>query len=198
MKNFLSAVENRRSIYGIGKKLPITDQKIKDLLAHALDHAPSAMNSQSARLVLLLGKNHDRLWEIVTEALKKKVPADKFGPTQKKLDGFAAGYGTLLFFEDEDVIKGLQQQYALYADNFPKWSQQSSGMLQYIIWTGLEAHGLGASLQHYNPLIDDAVRSEWGLPQSWMLIAQMPFGNPTASPGEKEMLPVEQRLKVFE
>ena len=30
-------------------------------------------------------------------------------------------------------------------------------MLQLVVWTALEAEGLGATLQHYNPLIDDEV-----------------------------------------
>ena len=58
-------------------------------------------------------------------------------------------------------------------------------MHQLVVWTGLEAEGLGASLQHYNPLIDDEVKQEWNVPANWKLIAQMPFGNPTAAPGEK-------------
>lgn len=111
--------------------------------------------------------------------------------------GFRSGYGTILFFEDDAVIKSLQEQFELYKDNFPIWSQQSSGMLQFAIWTALELEGLGASLQHYNPLIDEAVKAEWNIPESWRLIAQMPFGNPTAEPGEKDFQPIEERVKVF-
>ena len=68
-------------------------------------------------------------------------------------------------------------------------------MRQLVVWTGLEAEGLGASLQHYNPLIDDEVKTEWNVPANWKLIAQMPFGNPTAAPGEKEFQPLEERVK---
>lgn len=49
----------------------------------------------------------------------------------------------------------------------------------------LEDTGLGASLQHYNPLIDDEVRKRWSLPREWKLIAQMPFGTPAGEPGER-------------
>ena len=49
--------------------------------------------------------------------------------------------------------------------------------------------------QHYNPLIDDEVKTEWNVPANWKLIAQMPFGNPTAAPGEKEFQPLEERVK---
>ena len=58
--------------------------------------------------------------------------------------------------------------------------------------------GLGASLQHYNPLIDEAVAREWQLPASWKLTAQMPFGSPECKPDEKTFLPLDGRLKMFE
>lgn len=69
-------------------------------------------------------------------------------------------------------------------------------MLQFVIWTALENEGLGASVQHYNPLIDEKVKTSWIIPQSWKLIAQMPFGKPTAPAGEKEFKPLEERIKV--
>ena len=113
------------------------------------------------------------------------------------MDSFKAGYGTVLFFEDEAIVKSLQEQFALYADNFPIWSHQTSGMHQLVVWTALEAEGLGASLQHYNPLIDDEVKKEWNIPSNWKLIAQMPFGNPTSPVGEKEFKPLEDRVKFY-
>ncbi len=47
------------------------------------------------------------------------TPAEAFPNTQNKLAGFKNGYGTVLFFKDTDVVKGLQKQFELYADNFP-------------------------------------------------------------------------------
>jgi hypothetical protein len=35
------------------------------------------------------------------------------------------------------------------------------------------------------------------LPESWKLIAQMPFGKPSAAAGEKKFNPVQERIKVF-
>ena len=70
-------------------------------------------------------------------------------------------------------------------------------MLQYIIWTMLEAEGYGASLQHYNPLIDEKVKVVWDIPENWLLLAQMPFGKPLAEPEPKSSLPLEDRVKVF-
>jgi len=197
MKDFNQLVENRRSYYEIEKKSPVSDREIQDIIEHAVKYVPSAFNSQSARVVLLLGENHDKLWEITRETLRKIVPADSFDSTSAKIDGFKNGYGTVLFFEDEEVIENLQSQFSLYKDNFPVWSMQSSGMLQYTIWIALEGAGLGASLQHYNPLIDDEVKEKWNLPKKWKLIAQMPFGTPKNQPGPKEFAPLESRVKVF-
>ena len=160
-------------------------------------HTPSSFNSQSARVVLLLGKHHDKLWDITKEALRKIVPADQFSSTEDKINSFRNGYGTVLFFEDNSVIESLQEQFALYKDNFPIWSQQSSGMHQYVIWTALEIEGFGVSLQHYNELIEADVKKEWSISSNWKLIAQMPFGKPTAQPDEKQFQPLENRIKVF-
>ncbi|CAH0181945.1 nitroreductase family protein [Peribacillus sp. NPDC101481] len=196
-KDFYTAIKERRSFYGINKEVGVSDEKIKEIVEFAVKHTPSAFNSQSSRLVVLTGSAHDKLWDITTQALKKAVGEGDFSGTQQKMDSFKAGYGSILFFEDESVVKSLQEQFATYADNFPIWSQQTSGMHQLVVWTALEAEGLGATLQHYNPLIDDEVKKEWSVPSNWKLIAQMPFGNPTAQPGDKEFKPLEDRIKFY-
>ena len=196
-KDFFTAVADRRSFYGISKEAVVSDDKIKEIIEHAVKHTPSAFNSQSTRIVLLLGKEHDKLWDITMEALRKIVPADNFSSTEDKINSFKNGYGTVLYFEDNSVIESLQKQFELYKDNFPIWSQQTSGMHQFVIWTALEIEGFGASLQHYNELIENDVKKEWSIPENWKLIGQMPFGKPTAKPDEKQFSPLEERIKVF-
>ena len=196
-KDFLTSVQERRTYYGISKDTPIADSRIQEIIAHAVKHTPSAFNSQSARVVLLLGEHQDKLWEIAREALRKIVPAKQFAATDEKITSFRNGYGSVLFFEDQPTVKALQEQFKLYADNFPVWSNHSSGMLQFVVWTALENEGFGASLQHYAPLIEEEVKREWNLPQEWKLIAQMPFGKPLSAPGPKEFKPIEERFKVF-
>ena len=66
------------------------------------------------------------------------------------------------------------------------------------VWTSLEIEGFGASLQHYNPLIDDEVRKTWDILRDWKLIAQLPFGKPTAEPGDKDFSPLEERVKYYQ
>lgn len=196
-KDFYTAIEDRRTIYGLSKEAVVSNERIQEVVNHAVKHTPSAFNSQSARAVVLLGEHHDKLWDLTKETLRKIVPEDQFAPTEEKMNSFRNAYGTVLFFEDENVIKSFQEQFALYKDNFPIWSQQSSGMLQYVVWTALETEGFGASLQHYNPLIDDQVRKEWNIPSNWKLIAQMPFGKPTAPAGDKSFQSLEDRVKIF-
>lgn len=145
----------------------------------------------------MLGDHHDKLWDITKDALRKIVPAEQFSSTEDKINLFKSGYGTVLFFEDNSVIENLQQKFALYKDNFPIWSQQASGMHQFVIWTALEIEGFGASLQHYNELIESDIKNEWSIPDNWKLIGQMPFGKPTAKPGEKQFQPLEERIRVF-
>jgi predicted oxidoreductase (fatty acid repression mutant protein) len=195
---YWDAVRGRRTCYAISKEPVTSDGRIEDIVADALRHAPSAFNSQSARAVLLLGEHHNRLWDLTKAELKKRVSPEQFEATAEKIDGaFRSGYGSVLFFEDMGVVQGLQQGFPAYSDNFPIWSHHSSGMLQHIVWTALELDGWGASLQHYNPVIDEAVREAWQIPSSWKLVAQMPFGKPVAEPGPKEFLPLEQRMMVF-
>lgn len=192
------ALKHRRSYYKIGNISPISNHEIEDIMSFALNNIPSAFNSQSTRLVLLLGDNHKRLWSMIKGHLKKIVPEANFQKTEAKIDeSFASGYGTILYYEDMDTIKSLQNSFPLYADNFPIWSEQTSAMHQLAIWTMLEENGFGASLQHYNNLIDDDIRKEWNLPNNWKLIAEMPFGNPLSEPNKKESKPIEERLQIF-
>jgi predicted oxidoreductase (fatty acid repression mutant protein) len=193
----LDLFAKRRTQYALEKNLPLSQEQTTHLIQEAVRQAPSSFNSQTSRVVILFGGQSDTLWSLVKDALRPIVPADAFVATEKKLDSFAAGAGTILFFEDQDTVKGMQEKFALYADNFPVWSEQASGMAQFAVWTALAEAGIGASLQHYNPLIDDAVAKTWNLPASWKLRAQMPFGGHGAPFGEKTFIDDEQRFRVF-
>lgn len=194
-----NAIEGRRSIYAIDNKISQSTQEIKDLIDFAVKHIPSAFNNQSTRTVLLVGEQHWKLWDATKEILKAIVSAENFAATEQKIDNcFRSGYGTVLYFIDEEVNKKWQGLFPSYASNFPTWAEQSSGMHQLAIWTMLSDLGLGASLQHYNPLIDEFVAKEWNINSSWRLVAQMPFGRPVSEPGQKEFQPLVERSLLFE
>ena len=193
----ISLYKKRRSQYALGKQLPISQEDTTQLIKHAMREAPSAFNAQSSRALILFGDHSQKFWELTKEELRKIVPAEGFAATEAKLNSFAAGAGTVLYFVDTDVVKGLQEQFALYADNFPVWAEQSNGMAQFAVWTALADAGVGASLQHYNPLVDEMVRKHWGVNGNWQLRAQMPFGSNEAALGEKTFMEDEARFKVF-
>lgn len=196
--SFFEAIRNRRSIYAISKDGVISDEKIQEIVEEAVKHTPSSFNSQSSRVLVLFGEQSDKFWDLTKETLRVVTGGGEgFKSTEEKMAAFRSGHGTILFFEDEEVVRGLQEKFPSYAERFPVWSNQSSGMLQLVVWTALEAEGHGASLQHYNPLVDEQVQKEWSVPASWKLIAQMPFGKPTAPAGEKQFQPVSERVKIF-
>lgn len=197
VQDFEAALQKRRSIYALGGSSPIPDDKLVALIQETVKHVPSAFNNQSARAVVLFGEENQKLWNIVLETLRKIVPPDNFSSTENKIASFAAGHGTILWFDDTEITENLKKQFSLYADNFDPWAEQSNGMVQHAVWVALAEVGLGASLQHYNPLIDDEVRTTFGLPNEWRLRAQMPFGSIEAPAGEKEFAPIEDRVKVF-
>lgn len=193
----IELLRKRRTQYVLGKSLPLSNDAVDALVREAVRQAPSSFNSQSSRAVILFGDESVKLWNIVRETLRAMVPADAFASTDKKMDSFAAGAGTVLFFEDQNTIKKLQQDYALYADKFPEFAEQSGGMAQLAVWTALADAGIGASLQHYNPLIDAEVAKTWGLPESWTLRAQMPFGSNEAPFGDKSFMDDADRFRTF-
>ncbi|MDH6357867.1 nitroreductase family protein [Parabacteroides sp. PF5-9] len=199
MKTYLKdAIINRRTNYKLSPQSPISDDEIQEIIRFAVKHIPSAFNSQSTRIVLLLGEQHRKLWELTKSVLKGNKTDEQFASTKNKIDNaFASGYGTVLFYEDGQVIEALQEAFPTYKEKFPEWSHHTSAMHQFALWTILTDVGFGASLQHYNPLIDASVAQTWSIEPHWRLVAQMPFGLPTQHPGEKEFKPVDERIRVF-
>ncbi|KAI0884392.1 Nitroreductase [Annulohypoxylon maeteangense] len=193
----LDLVKSRRTYYVLNKELPISKDRVQEIVKESLLHTPSSFNSQSNRIVVLFGAEHDKLWGIATDILKAIVPEDAWEHTAQRMNGFKAAAGTVLFFEDQKVVDTMQEKFALYADKFPIWAQQSDAMAQYVVWTALTAEGVGANLQHYNPLVDAKVASEWGIPDNWKLNAQLVFGGRSGEAGPKDFQPIEERYKVF-
>lgn len=197
MLDLLEILNKRRSIYNLGKDIPVSEDVVVNLIKKAIEIAPTAFNSQSARLVILIKESHLKFWNIVLDTLKKIVPENKFDNTQKRILSFANGYGTILFFEDMNIVHDLENKYPEYAKNMPIWAEQSNGMLQYMVWSLLANENIGANLQHYNPIIDEDVKKEFNINSSWKLIAQMPFGNILKQADKKSVIDVNQRLKIF-
>ena len=195
--SFLDHIKQRRTIYAVGKNVALTPEQIESVIKEAVNHSPSAFNSQTSRIVTLFGESHLQFWNVVRETLRKIVPEAAFEGTNTRINSFAAGYGTVLFYEDQDVVKSLQEQFALYADNFPVWSEHSSAIAQFAVWTALSEQNIGASLQHYNPIVDAEIAEIFDIPANWKLRAQLVFGSIEAPAGEKTFMAEADRFKTF-
>lgn len=197
MSSFISLATKRRTIYHLGANLPQSQDEINNIIIAASKQAPSSFNSQSSRIITLFGAEHHKVWDMVLDALRPMLAADVFAGTEAKVNSFKAGAGTVLYFEDEQVVEDLQAQFPLYADNFPKWSEQAHGITAYAIWLALAEVNIGASLQHYNELIEAAVKAAWNLPAKWSLKAQMPIGSIETPADPKGFIETDARFKTF-
>lgn len=184
------SLQKRRTYYAINNVLPVPEKDVEDLVTSLTELVPDAFNMKSSRVVVAFGDAHCKLWDNIYDAFGGKVP-------REKIDSFRAGAGTVLYFYDGPTVQGLQERFSRYADNFPIWAQQSSGMLQISIWSGLREMEIGASLQHYSPVIDDAVRAQFGVPADWHLVAQMPFGGIVSEPDAKDKEDISKRVAIF-
>lgn len=130
----------------------------------------------------------------------------------------------VLFYEDRQCFETLRADPALgrYANFYESWSDQTSAMHQYVgmslpsfaspmllhpcawlayhrgmsVWSAFAAEGIGATIQHYNPLVDETVRKTWDINPEWTLVAQLVFGKKEGPPKEKTFKPLEERLFI--
>lgn len=193
-------IVKRRTYYKMKKGSPISDQAIEEIIKQAIKYSPTAYNSQQTRAVLLLSGAHEKFWSITMDAIRRVTgkPLEELQSTQRKLDSFKGGYGTVLFYNDTSVTKQFEQKFPSYKNNFENWAEQSNAILQFSVWNMLEEAGFAAALQHYNPIVDTDVRHEWKIDPHWKLIAQMPFGMPIEQPGPQEFNPIDERFRLIE
>ena len=191
--NFLDMLKMRRSVYALDKKLPVSKERVLEIIKDATQYVPDAFNMKSQRVLVITGDKNKDFWNGVYDVLVR-VSGENL--SHDKTDSFMAGYGTILYFYDSDILDEYKKNFSLYANNFDNWAMQSNAMLQFAIWTAFAAVGIGASLQHYNPIIDDMVRKVFNVPENWVLVAQMPFGGIAAKPEEKPVEDIAQRIKV--
>jgi len=193
--DFTDMLKMRRSVYALDKKLPISKEQVFDIISKATEYVPDAFNMKSQRVLVITGDKNKDFWNGVYDVLVR-VSGENL--SRDRTDSFMAGYGTILYFYDRDTVDEYKKNFSLYANNFDNWAMQSNAMLQFAIWTAFATIGVGASLQHYNPIIDDMVRKLFNVPENWVLVAQMPFGGVAVKPEEKQSEDVAQRIKVVE
>jgi len=196
---FLDLVKARRSIYTLAPESPIPDSKIEEIVKFAVTWAPSTYNVQSARAVVLFKDNHQKLWDIVKFHMDQ-APIDEGTKAYLlgRISGWRGSYGTVLWLEDQVALDGLAEKNPMVKPMLTEWSDHSSGIHQFIVWTALEAEGVSGNLQHFNfhPGITAEVLSTFGLPETWKLKAQFVFGKATGPAAEKTFEPIEKRVVV--
>jgi predicted oxidoreductase (fatty acid repression mutant protein) len=193
---FGGVIERRRTYYSIRNESTLTDQELEDLLKHALKYTPTAHNTQLTRIVLLLMGAHDEFWDMVMDAIREANPGQEMEASEEKVSKFRDGYGTVLFYNDTRKTRESIEEMPLYAEQFEVWAQHANAMLQFSVWNMLEEAGMGASLQHYNPIVDERARKKFGIDPEWELVAQMPFGIAYGDPWDKTFEPIDTRFTI--
>ena len=122
---FFDALLTRRSIYKLTNTSPIPDSRIHEIVLFAIKHVPSAFNVQSARAVILLGANHEKLWDVGDQVIREIVPHvipqaaydNVLGP---KIQGLRKAYGSVLWFEDQEKIQELMTKNPAVTNVIPE------------------------------------------------------------------------------
>lgn len=94
-QDLIDLAKQRRSYYPLTKELPIAPARVEEIVKDLLDQIPSSFNSQSNRVVVLFGAEHDKLWDITAEVLKPIVPAEQWEGTAKKMAMFKGAAGSV-------------------------------------------------------------------------------------------------------
>ena len=92
--SFLDAVTERRSVYAISKESTISNERIIEIVTHAIKYAPSPFNVRSTRCILVLGDQHDKLWQEAYKITAEQTP-QSIGVLGPKINDFIKGYGTV-------------------------------------------------------------------------------------------------------
>jgi predicted oxidoreductase (fatty acid repression mutant protein) len=107
----------------------VPDAKLRSIVEDAVMYTPSPFNMQAGRAIVVTGNRSDSLWEkIVKPGHLKTLGDDGKDPSAgsynsmlkiidrveasikvytQKISEYAAGYGTVLFFEDQAIVNAM-------------------------------------------------------------------------------------------
>ncbi|MFA6624945.1 MAG: nitroreductase family protein [Bacilli bacterium] len=193
---FQKLIKQRRSVYALDNKSPVSDEKIVEAVKNVILNAPTAFDTQATHVVIALGDKHRLVWDITKNTLKKILPEERYVKTEKKLDVFQAGYGTVLVYKDLNKIEELKKGFPAFANRQDDWGEQNIGILVYGLWLALTELGLGVNIQHYDPLIDEEIKKNFPVKEGWKLETEVVFGAIKANPGEKKQTNIDERVAV--
>ncbi|MFY9262820.1 MAG: nitroreductase [Actinomycetaceae bacterium] len=194
MAGLLDVIKARRSFYQIGTN---TDKNADDVVAAlraVISSVPSAVNSQSSRLVVVTGEKHVQLWNMIEETQRGALSKEMFKRFAPRFTLAKKGLGTILFFEERQAVEDMP----LNESRQELYKHENHAFATYAAWLALQDLGLGASLQHYNigyeQGFDKEIREFLDLPAGWEMLAQMPFGSIDAEADDKPRLDPTQRV----
>lgn len=197
MSNFKDLLEKRRTIYALGNNTAHSQEEITEAIRHAVQMSPSASNSQTTRAIVLFGDANVKLWNHIYEVQEGVLPEAMWNMLSGVMENARdKAVGTVLFFEDREAVEAMPTSEATRE----AFKQNNTGIAQYAVWLRLAEMDLGASLQHFNigyeQGFDKAVRDMFNLPDSYEMIAQMPFGSIEQPAGDKEFVDPNKRVQV--
>lgn len=196
--SFVNLVKKRRSIYALGKNSKYSKQQIEDRIREVVQQVPTAFNSQTTRVVVLFDEANIKFWDHIYDVQKDVLEGETWDMMSGIITGAKNGIGTVLFFENKDEVekmpaRGVRQE---------AYKQNNNANAQYAVWLALAEMDLGASLQHFNvgyeQGFDKGTKEMFNLPESYEMLAQMPFGSVEQEAGVKEHINTNVQVKVFD
>ncbi len=195
--DLINSIEKRRTHFTIEKAPNLDEDALINDIKGVVNHSPSPFNTQHQTVYVALNEYHDKVWDIIIDSIQSTTSSKRYEKLKDKIEGFKEGHGTILFFDNTLHIEDLKQRFSKVKDRFETWMHQAQGMTQINVWNLMGKYDLVASLQHYNPKIDDKIKKLFNIPSFMTLQAQMPFGKQKGPLKGKDFKPIEDRFKVF-
>lgn len=96
---FFEGVKHRRTVYGVSDKISVSDDRILEIVNETIQTIPSSWNMQSTRIVVTLGKEHQKLWDAISTSAKSFILEHQSEEDWKRNDErfqmFRGAYGTV-------------------------------------------------------------------------------------------------------
>jgi hypothetical protein len=198
MSNFVDLIKKRRTIYALGTDSQYSKEDIENRIREVVQQVPSAFNSQTTRVVVLFDEANVKFWDHIYDVQKDVLEGEMWDMMSGVMNGAKEAIGTVLFFEDKEAVEQMPTQGA----RTEAYKQNNNANAQYAVWLALAEMDLGASLQHFNvgyeQGFDKGTKEMFDLPESYEMLAQMPFGSIEQEAGEKEHIDTNEQVKVFD
>ena len=94
-QQYFDLIHQRRTYYSLTNTSHVPDSRIIEIVHEAVRNSPSSLNGRTSRVVVLLGDEHRKLWDIALDALKGILSVNQWKVYEKKLSDRKAAYGTV-------------------------------------------------------------------------------------------------------